>query len=278
MSRLQSVRYVILPHIMHTIYPPLASFFIWVLLGTSMAAVIGVEELTGRAVNVSTSTLAQHRGLHGRGGDLRGAHPDRQRRALSRRQVLLPRQDAGHLMDALLSQIPQLLQLLQCRAFCCGASAPTLLLTAIGCGAGFVLGSIIALVRTAKAVWLLPLKSVFIAYVEFFRRIPFLVILFIVLFAAQAVEPDDLALRHRRDQRLPALDGLSLRDHPRRTRVRASGRRSRPPTVDELLARRTIRYVILPQAWKVILPPATFASSSCSSRIRRSSRRSASSS
>jgi polar amino acid transport system permease protein len=57
MSRLQSVRYVILPHIMQTIYPPLASFFIWILLGTSMSAVIGVEELTGRAVNISTTTL-----------------------------------------------------------------------------------------------------------------------------------------------------------------------------------------------------------------------------
>ncbi|WP_448955414.1 amino acid ABC transporter permease [Labrys neptuniae] len=57
MSRIQSVRYVILPHILRTIYPPLASFFIWVLLGTSMAAVIGVEELTGRAINVSTTSL-----------------------------------------------------------------------------------------------------------------------------------------------------------------------------------------------------------------------------
>ncbi len=57
MSRLQSVRYVILPHIMRTIYPPLANFFIWVLLGTSMSAVIGVEELTGRAINVSTTSL-----------------------------------------------------------------------------------------------------------------------------------------------------------------------------------------------------------------------------
>jgi polar amino acid transport system permease protein len=57
MSRLQSVWYVILPHIMRTIYPPLANFFIWVLLGTSMSAIIGVEELTGRAINVSTTSL-----------------------------------------------------------------------------------------------------------------------------------------------------------------------------------------------------------------------------
>lgn len=57
MNMVQSVRYVILPHIMRTIYPPLANFFIWILLGTSMAALIGVEELTGRAVNISASTL-----------------------------------------------------------------------------------------------------------------------------------------------------------------------------------------------------------------------------
>jgi polar amino acid transport system permease protein len=57
MNLWQSVRYVILPHIMGTIYPPLANFFIWILLGSSMAALIGVEELTGRAVNISASTL-----------------------------------------------------------------------------------------------------------------------------------------------------------------------------------------------------------------------------
>jgi polar amino acid transport system permease protein len=57
MNLAQSVRYVILPHVMRTVYPPLANFFIWVLLGTSMAALIGVEELTGRAVNISASTL-----------------------------------------------------------------------------------------------------------------------------------------------------------------------------------------------------------------------------
>ncbi len=34
MSRLQQLRYVILPHIAKTIYPPLANFFIWLVLGT----------------------------------------------------------------------------------------------------------------------------------------------------------------------------------------------------------------------------------------------------
>jgi polar amino acid transport system permease protein len=57
MSRLQTVRYVMLPHIARTIYAPLSNFFIWLVLGSSMAALFGVEELTGRAINISTSNL-----------------------------------------------------------------------------------------------------------------------------------------------------------------------------------------------------------------------------
>jgi polar amino acid transport system permease protein len=57
MSLLQSVRFVILPHIAKTIYAPLSNFFIWQVLGSSIAAVFGVEELTGRAINISIANL-----------------------------------------------------------------------------------------------------------------------------------------------------------------------------------------------------------------------------
>ena len=57
MSLAQTVRYVILPHIAKTIYAPLSNFFIWQVLGSSIAAVFGVEELTGRAINISTANL-----------------------------------------------------------------------------------------------------------------------------------------------------------------------------------------------------------------------------
>ena len=57
MSRLQILRYVMLPHIAKTIYAPLSNFFIWLVLGSSLAALFGVEELTGRAINISTSNL-----------------------------------------------------------------------------------------------------------------------------------------------------------------------------------------------------------------------------
>lgn len=57
MSSVQTLRYVILPHIAKTLFAPLSNFFIWLVLGSSIAAIFGVEELTGRAINVSTSSL-----------------------------------------------------------------------------------------------------------------------------------------------------------------------------------------------------------------------------
>ena len=57
MTRLQLVRHVMLPHIARTIYAPLSNFFVWLVLGSSLAALFAVEELTGRAINISTANL-----------------------------------------------------------------------------------------------------------------------------------------------------------------------------------------------------------------------------
>lgn len=55
-SILQKIRLVVVPHIAKTVYPALANFFIVVLvMGTSIGAVIGVDELTGEAINLSTT-------------------------------------------------------------------------------------------------------------------------------------------------------------------------------------------------------------------------------
>ncbi len=55
MSIWQQIRFVIVPHIAKTIYPALANFFVVILvMGTSVGAVIGVNELTGQAINIST--------------------------------------------------------------------------------------------------------------------------------------------------------------------------------------------------------------------------------
>ncbi len=55
MSLVQQIRYIIVPHIAKSIYPALANFFIVVLvMGTSVGALIGVDELTGMAINLSS--------------------------------------------------------------------------------------------------------------------------------------------------------------------------------------------------------------------------------
>jgi len=56
-TRLQSVRYIVLPHVLRTVYAPLVNFFVLLVLGSSIAALFGVEELTGRAMNISTTNL-----------------------------------------------------------------------------------------------------------------------------------------------------------------------------------------------------------------------------
>lgn len=56
-SRMQQIRYVILPHVAKVLFPPLSNHFIIMTLGTSMAAVFGVEELTGQALNINAQTF-----------------------------------------------------------------------------------------------------------------------------------------------------------------------------------------------------------------------------
>lgn len=56
-SRWQQIRYVILPHVARVLFPPLSNHYILMTLGTSMAAIFGVEELTGRAFNANAETF-----------------------------------------------------------------------------------------------------------------------------------------------------------------------------------------------------------------------------
>jgi polar amino acid transport system permease protein len=53
-SRWQQIRHVIVPHIAKAIYPALANYAVVLTLGTSMAMIFGVEELTGRAFNLAS--------------------------------------------------------------------------------------------------------------------------------------------------------------------------------------------------------------------------------
>ena len=56
-SRLQVIWYVVIPHMVRTLYAPLSNFFILMILGSSISALIGVEDLMGRAINLSSSSM-----------------------------------------------------------------------------------------------------------------------------------------------------------------------------------------------------------------------------
>jgi polar amino acid transport system permease protein len=57
MSRRQIWCYVMLPQIFRTVYPALSNQYILVTMSTSIAAIFGIEELTGRAYNVNADTF-----------------------------------------------------------------------------------------------------------------------------------------------------------------------------------------------------------------------------
>ena len=56
-TRVQSIRYVVLPHILKVLFPPLSNQYIILTMTTSIAAIFGVEELTGRTYNINAQTF-----------------------------------------------------------------------------------------------------------------------------------------------------------------------------------------------------------------------------
>lgn len=135
------------------------------------------------------------------------------------------------------------------------AMANTLLMTVIGCGVGFVVGLPIAVLRNSHSLSLMPLRLVATLYVETFRRIPFLVILFIVLFAVQAISPTASLFTI-------AVISICLLSVAFLSEIIRSGLESVPRQQIEAAETlnfgpvRTLFSVVLPQSWRVILPPA----------------------
>jgi polar amino acid transport system permease protein len=139
--------------------------------------------------------------------------------------------------------------------FLAQAMGRTLVMTLIGCGVGMLCGLLIAVVRISTTPVLMPLRAVFILYVETFRRIPFLVILFIVMFVIEPLIPGASLLGI-------ATVSVCLLSTAFLSEVIRSGLESVPP--QQIEGARSLNFsflqslfmVILPQSWKVILPPA----------------------
>lgn len=126
-----------------------------------------------------------------------------------------------------------------------------------------LLGTVIGVVRTTDRVWLVRLGN---AYVEFFRNVPLLVQLFLWYFVLPELLPVALgnAIKHMPPpwgSFVPAVVGLGLFTAARVAEQVRAGIGSLPRgqrmagTALGLTQAQTYRYVLLPMAFRIIMPP-----------------------
>ncbi|WP_455924472.1 amino acid ABC transporter permease [Pseudomonas putida] len=135
------------------------------------------------------------------------------------------------------------------------AACSTLALAVAGCSCGLVMGLLVACLRRSRTLYLLPLRMVLVVFVELMRRIPFLVTLFLTLFVLQALGTN-LSFFNI------ALIAVCLIATAYLAEIFRAGFDSVPQA--QIEAAQTLNFshlqilftVMLPQAWKVVLPPA----------------------
>lgn len=134
------------------------------------------------------------------------------------------------------------------------AMLATFTLSAIGCVFGFAAGFFLAVSRRTTSLLLLPLRTLTTTFIEMFRRIPFLVTLMMVFFIFQGLGLDISLFS-------VALISVCLIASAFIAEIIRAGLESVHRTQwDTAVAMnmsliQTLRYVIMPQAWKIILPP-----------------------
>ncbi|MCO6409269.1 ABC transporter permease subunit [Hoeflea alexandrii] len=135
------------------------------------------------------------------------------------------------------------------------AAYMTLAITVVGCLIGFGLALVLVYLRQTPGLWALPLRLVCVTYVEFFRRIPFLVIVYLVLFFIQALTPNASLFSI-------AVIAICLYAIAYTADIIRGGLESVPQTqVEAARAMNLSRFqttfmIVLPQAWPVIVPPS----------------------
>ena len=131
----------------------------------------------------------------------------------------------------------------------------TFLLSLVGCMLGTIFGGLLAVIKITKSRFLWPLRAVALIFVEFFRRIPFLVTLLLIFFLFQAIGLEVSVFTI-------ALVSVWIIATAFIAEIVRSGLEAVPNTQWEAAEvlnfnlLQTLGIVILPQAWKVILPPA----------------------
>lgn len=135
------------------------------------------------------------------------------------------------------------------------AMGRTLGMTLIGCGVGMLLGLGIAVLRQSRLAVLAPARALAVFYVEIFRRIPFLVILFIVLFVIEPLVPG-ASLFAIATVAVCLLSTAILSEVVRSGLESVAQQQIEGARTLNFSAAQMLLMVVLPQAWRVILPPA----------------------
>jgi polar amino acid transport system permease protein len=157
-------------------------------------------------------------------------------------------------MDRLIEQIPRFFTASNV-IMLAEAAYMTLAITVVGCLIGFGLALVLVYLRQTPGLWALPLRLVCVTYVEFFRRIPFLVIVYLVLFFIQALTPNASLFSI-------AVIAICLYAIAYTADIIRGGLESVPQTqVEAARAMNLSRFqttfmIVLPQAWPVIIPPS----------------------
>lgn len=157
-------------------------------------------------------------------------------------------------MERILSAAPEFFSATNL-GFFAQSAALTLGMTILGCGVGFILAFLLVFLRQTPGLWALPLRLLCILYVEVFRRIPFLVVIYLVLFFIQALTPDASLFAI-------AVIAICLYAVAYTADIIRGGLESVP--LAQVEAARTMNLgrwqtttrIVMPQAWPVILPPA----------------------
>ncbi len=130
----------------------------------------------------------------------------------------------------------------------------TFLLSAVGCLFGFCSGFFLAVTRRTDSMILMPLRFLAFIFIEVFRRTPFLVTLMMVFFVFQIAKIDISLFT-------VALVSVCFIATAFITEIIRGGFESVHQTqwdtaeAMNMTLLQTLRYVIVPQAWKIILPP-----------------------
>jgi len=158
------------------------------------------------------------------------------------------------MLDQIIEELPRFFSYYNLLFFA-KALGVTFALSAIGCVVGFTLGFALAAIRLTTRPAAAPLRVAVTLFVELFRRIPFLVTLMLMFFVFQAMNAD-LSMFS------VALISVCVIATAFIAEIVRSGLESVHHNQWDAAATlnfsywQTLRLVIIPQAWKIILPPA----------------------